>query len=96
MRRYRPSRRECKAALEIYKPHQWGEQMQFRETAGCWALIKSHKDKGIDEPCTAQDSSWYVLDSKTSNITKGPTVRVRLCPRHARNASHYYTVTKVS
>lgn len=96
MRRYRPTRRECKAALEVYKPYGWDHPMQFRQTAGCWALVKSHKDKGVDEPCTAPDSSWYVLDSKTSNVTKGPVVKVRLCPRHASNATRHYAVTKVS
>lgn len=95
IRRHKPSRREVLAALEVYKPLGWIPPMQFRENSGCWALVKQKAgERGKDMPCPAAGSEWYVLDSKTSNVAKGPTAKVRLCPKHASNAEKHYQVTK--
>lgn len=61
----------------------------------CWAVIKSTDDRVGVRICSSP-ADYYELDSKTSNVSHGPTIKCWLCVKHKGNASKSYLVTKVA
>lgn len=61
----------------------------------CWAMVKS-ASKIADHAICGVGANLCELDSKTSNIGKGFTIKVWLCKKHQSNASRHYQVTIVS
>jgi len=73
--------------MAVYEP-----LPMFKQAEGCWSVI----DKRKMVVCGSKEGAWYQLDSKTSNVGPGITVKVRLCPKHRNLAARYYVVTPVT
>jgi hypothetical protein len=94
--RYRPnkpSRREVRAALELYKPHNFDggnmpqipavENEELYKPRVCWWTYKGRKLE-VDQHICGLPATLYNVSKSGDNCSHGSAVSMYLCDKHAK------------
>lgn len=99
--RFKPTRREIRAAIDLYKPLEGGF-MAIDETKAvytvnrCWWTFKGRKFDVPQHTCNAPATA-YTVTKNASNTTQGIACTMYLCDTHREKLKGIgYSATKVT